>query len=144
MTTTRIPGQFYRTGPRRRVCSDQWFRGWSRAVVPWWIRATDDLHTCAVTGTVTTLVYFNALSLPFQGDQAVNAHATRAPPPLYSGGRVWSIVPYVCRRAMTERCLTSGGEAEETGHSEESGVGGEVEWSERGGLGVGVHSVRSW
>ena len=36
---------------------------------------------------------------------------------------------------MTERCLASGGgEAEETGHSEESGV----EWSERGGLGVGV------
>ena len=34
-----------------------------------------------------------------------NAHATRAP------ARVWSIVPYVCRRAMTdsERCLASGG-----------------------------------
>ena len=31
-----------------------------------------------------------------------------------------------------------GDEAEETGHSEESGVEGEVEWSERGGLGVGV------
>ena len=39
---------------------------------------------------------------------------------------------------MTERCLASGGEAEETGHSEESGMEGEVEWSERGGLGVGV------
>ena len=30
------------------------------------------------------------------------------------------------------------GEADETGHSEESGVEGGVEWSERGGLGVGV------
>ena len=52
---------------------------------------------------------FNAPSLPFQGDQleAVNAHATRAPPPPYSGARVWSIVPYVCRRVMTERCLAS-------------------------------------
>ena len=30
---------------------------------------------------------------------------------------------------MTERCLASGGEAEETGHSEESGMEGEVEWS---------------
>ena len=39
---------------------------------------------------------------------------------------------------MTERCLASGGEAEETGHSEESGMEGEVEWSERGELGVGV------
>ena len=33
-----------------------------------------------------------------------------------------------------------GGEAEETGHSEESGVEGEVEWNERGELGVGVGS----
>ena len=34
---------------------------------------------------------------------------------------------------MTERCLASGGgEAEETGHSEESGVEGGVKWSERG------------
>ena len=41
-------------GPRRRICSDQWFRGWSRAMVPWLIRAADDLSTCAVTGTVTT------------------------------------------------------------------------------------------
>ena len=41
---------------------------------------------------------------------------------------------------MTERCLASGGgEAEETGHSEESGVeGGGGEWSEGGELGVGV------
>ena len=32
------------------------------------------------------LVNFNALSLPFPGDQAVNAHATRAPaPPLLRG-----------------------------------------------------------
>ena len=46
---------------------------------------------------------------PKQGDQADNAHATRAPPPPYSGGRVWSIVLYVCRRAMAERCLASGG-----------------------------------
>ena len=38
---------------------------------------------------------------------------------------------------MTERCLASGDEAEETGHSEESGVEGEVEWSERGGGGWG-------
>ena len=33
--------------------------------------------------------------------------------------------------------MASGGEAEETGHSEESGVEGEVEWSERGGVGGG-------
>ena len=40
---------------------------------------------------------------------------------------------------MTERCLASAGvEAEETGHSEESGVEREVEWSERGELGAGV------
>ena len=39
---------------------------------------------------------------------------------------------------MTERCLASGwGEAEETGHSEESGLGWEVEWNERGGFGGG-------
>ena len=35
---------------------------------------------------------FIAPSLPLQGDQAVDAHAARAPPPPYSGGRVWSIV----------------------------------------------------
>ena len=41
---------------------------------------------------------------------------------------------------MTERCLASGGdEAEETGHSEESGVEGEVEWSESGVLGSTCH-----
>ena len=43
-----------RLGPRRRVCLDQWFRGWFRAVVPWLIRATDDSRTCVVTGPVTT------------------------------------------------------------------------------------------
>ena len=96
-------------------------------------------HSFSICFLCTIFLNFNAPSLPFQGDQAVNAHATRALPPPYSGGRVWSIVPYVCRRAMTERCLASGGgEAEETGHSEESGGEGEVEWSERGELGVGV------
>ena len=29
----------------------------------------------------------------------------RAPPPPYSGGRVWSIVPYAFRGAMAGRCL---------------------------------------
>ena len=42
---------------------------------------------------------FIAPSLPFQGDQAVDAHTARVPAPSYSGGRVWSqaIVPCVLR-----------------------------------------------
>ena len=44
---------------------------------------------------------------------------------------------------MTERCLASGDEEEETGHSEESGIEGEVEWSERGELGVGSVGLAS-
>ena len=63
-----------------------------------------------VTGTpaVTVTVELIAPSLPFQGDQAVDAHAPRAPPTPYSRGRVWSIVPYALRGAMTGRCLASG------------------------------------
>ena len=58
-------------GPRRRICSDQWFRGWSRAVVSWLIHATDDLRTCAVTGTVTDLtLFFNPLRI----DVSFNKH----------------------------------------------------------------------
>ena len=52
---------------------------------------------------------FIAPSLPFQGDQAVDAHAARAPAPPYSGGRVWSIILNVFRGAMTGRYLASGG-----------------------------------
>ena len=44
-----------------------------------------------------TCDYFIAPSLPLQGDQAVDAHAARAPAPPYSGGRVWSIVLCVSR-----------------------------------------------
>ena len=36
---------------------------------------------------------------PKQGNQAVNPTPRGRRPPPYSGGRVWSIVPYVCRRA---------------------------------------------
>ena len=63
---------------------------------------------------------FIAPSHPFQGDQAVDPHATRAQPPPNSGGRVWSIVPCVSRG--DDRALLGlwGGEAEETmaGHRE--------------------------
>ena len=53
-----------------------------------------------------------------QGDQAVDAHAERAPAPPYSGGRVWSIV--LCVSRGDDRALLGlwGGEAEETGHRE--------------------------
>ena len=65
-------------------------------------------------------------SLPLQpeGDQAVDAHATRAPAPPYSGGRVWSIVSRGDDRALLGLW---GGEAEETGHRER----GEGERGER-------------
>ena len=43
------------------------------------------------------LLHIHGPSLPFQGDQAVDAHAARAQLPPYSGGRVWSIVPCVSR-----------------------------------------------
>ena len=66
-------------------------------------------------------------SLPLQGDQAVDAHAARAPAPPYSGGRVWSIV--LCVSSGDDRALLGlwGGEAEETGHRER----GEGERGER-------------
>ena len=77
----------------------------------------------------------NPPSLPFQGDQAVNAHATT--PLLRGEGLVYRTI-----RLSTgdDQALPGlwGGEAEETGHSEESGVEGEGEWSERGRLGVRV------
>ena len=50
---------------------------------------------CSEVAHFVTL--FIAPSLSFQGDQAVDAHAARAPPPPYSGGGVWSIIPYVSR-----------------------------------------------
>ena len=77
--------------------------------------------------------HFNAPSLPFQGNQAVNAAIIlptprgRRPPP-YSGAGVWSIVPYICRRATTERCLASGG----------WGRGDRAQWREWVGGGEGT------
>ena len=42
---------------------------------------------------------------PKLGDQAVNAHATRAQAPPYSGARVWSIVIVVQRLPSFSRVL---------------------------------------
>ena len=58
-----------------------------------------------------------SLSLPFQGDHAVDAHAARAPPPLLRGeGLVYRTMCF----EGDDRALLGlwGGEAEETGHSE--------------------------
>ena len=51
LTTTRIPGRFYRAGTEAARLLGP--------VVPWLVRATDDLGTCAVTGTVTNLTPFS-------------------------------------------------------------------------------------
>ena len=63
----------------------------------------------------------------------------RAPPPPYSGERVWSIVPCVSRG--DDRALLGlwGGEAEETGHRErgEGGRGGRKRRGEEKRLSVG-------
>ena len=59
------------------------------------------------------------------------------PPPLFRGeGLVYCTIRL---SKGDDRALPGlwGGEAEETGHSEESGVEGGVEWSERGGAGGG-------
>ena len=64
------------------------------------------------------------------------------PPPLLRGeGLVYRTIRL---SKGDDRALPGlwGVEAEETGHSEESGVEGEVEWSEGGELGLGVGS--SW
>ena len=50
LTTTRIAGLFYQTGTEAARLLGP--------VVPWLVRATDDLGTCAVTGTVTNLTPF--------------------------------------------------------------------------------------
>ena len=65
---------------------------------------------------------FIAPSLP--GDQAVNTHATRAPAPPYSYSGGEGLVDRTIRLSKgDDRALPGrwGGEAEETGHSEESG-----------------------
>ena len=65
-------------------------------------------------------------------DQAINAHSTRAP----AQGLVYRTI----RLSKGDDRAFLGlwrGEAEETGHSEESGVWGEAEWNEWGGGGGG-------
>ena len=56
-----------------------------------------------LAGSCYAVKQFIAPSLPFQGDQAVDAHAAWAPPPPYSLGRVWSIVP--CGSRGDDRAL---------------------------------------
>ena len=73
-----------------------------------------------------------SLSLPFQGDQAVDAHAARAPPPplLRGEGLVYRTM---CFKG-DDRALLGlwGDEAEETGHSERGGGGERKEEKRRG------------
>ena len=47
-------------------------------------KATNRIH-CAKPSKEKLHIGFIAPSLPFQGDQAVDAHAARAPAPPYSG-----------------------------------------------------------
>ena len=62
LTTTRIPGQFYRTAAGRDRGGGGVLLG---HVVPWLVLATDDLGRCAVTGTVTNLHPFLRIDVSF-------------------------------------------------------------------------------